>query len=91
MLDSYTSNMCVNAWGSPSFARAMIEVSSVSALKEKIVLAIPKLESTGYTKQEIKVEYERKPLRCSECKIFGHVDSGCAKKVMKTATKEKKS
>lgn len=26
MLDSYTSSMCANAWGRPSYARAMIEV-----------------------------------------------------------------
>lgn len=37
MLDSYTSNMCINAWGRPSFDRAMVEVSAENPLKEKVV------------------------------------------------------
>lgn len=68
MLDSFTSNMCVKAWERPSFARAMLEVSSENSLKEKVVIAIPKLDSFGLTKFEIKVEYEWKPPRCSVCK-----------------------
>lgn len=88
MLDSYTSNMCVNAWGRPSFAGAMIEVSSETMLKDKVVIAIPKLESIGYNCYEMKVEYEWRSPRCSVCKVFGHVDDGCPKKVNKTKPKE---
>lgn len=67
MLDSYTSNMCMNSWGRPSFARAMIEVSSINALKEKVVVAIPKLNGNGFSCNEIRVEYEWKPPRRSIC------------------------
>lgn len=90
MVDSYTSNMCVKAWGRPSFARAMIEVSSDSELKDKIVVVIPKLESIGYTKCDIKVEYEWKPPICAGCKVFGYDESNCTKKTSKQVSKEKK-
>lgn len=61
MLDSYTSNMCADSWGRPSFARAMIEVSSLNPLKEKIVVATPKENGKDYIRNEIRVEYEWKP------------------------------
>lgn len=90
MFDSYTSNMCMKAWGRPSFARVMIEVSSENVLKDKIVVAIPKLDVMGYTKCDIKVKYEWKPPRCAFCKVFGHVDCGCTKKLMKFVPNKKK-
>lgn len=61
MLDSYTSLMCVNAWGRPSYVRAMIEVSVVNALCEKVVVATPCIDEIGcFTKDVVRVEYERK-------------------------------
>lgn len=66
--------------GRPSFTRAMVEISSENSLKEKVVVAIPKFESTGYNRCEIKVDYEWKPPRCSLCKVFGHTDANCQKK-----------
>ncbi|XP_071739660.1 uncharacterized protein [Rutidosis leptorrhynchoides] len=41
MLDTYTSTMCLESWGHPNFARAMIEVSATDELKEYIKLSIP--------------------------------------------------
>lgn len=87
MLDSYTSNMCVESWGRLSFARAMLEVSSLNELKDKLVVAIPKLECGGCIRNQIRVEYEWKPPRCSHCKVFGHVDAKCAKNVTQQVPK----
>lgn len=78
----------MDAWGRPSFARAMIEVSSMNDLKEKIVVGTPKLHGDELIRTEIKVEYEWKPPRCSLCKVFGHVDASCLKNITKP-TKEK--
>ncbi|GKD20041.1 hypothetical protein Tco_1221744 [Tanacetum coccineum] len=43
MLDSYTSNMCMQSWGRSSFTRAMIELRVDVELKDTIMVAIPKL------------------------------------------------
>ncbi|GJS39411.1 hypothetical protein Tco_0564454 [Tanacetum coccineum] len=37
MLDSYTSNMCMESWGRSSYARAMIELRADVKLKDTIV------------------------------------------------------
>lgn len=85
MLDSYTSSTCINAWGRPSYARATIEVSIDVPLREKVVVATPcNDEFGGYTKDVVSVEYEWKPPQCSECKVFGHIDSACPFNIPKT-------
>ncbi|GJS50020.1 putative reverse transcriptase domain-containing protein [Tanacetum coccineum] len=38
MLDSYTSNMCMQSWGRSSYARAMIELRADVELKDNIVV-----------------------------------------------------
>ncbi|GKC20452.1 reverse transcriptase domain-containing protein [Tanacetum coccineum] len=43
MLDSYTSDMCIQSYGRSSYARAMIEVRADVELKDTIVVAMPKL------------------------------------------------
>lgn len=78
LLDSYTSSMCVSAWGRPSYARTMIEVSAENDLKVKVIIATPSLDDAGgYTKDVVRVEYEWKPPRCTKCKTFGHSDTAC--------------
>lgn len=57
-LDSYTSTMCMESWGRSSFARALIELSAESELKENLSLAIPKADGEGYIKETMNVEYE---------------------------------
>ncbi|GJR73883.1 hypothetical protein Tco_0086248 [Tanacetum coccineum] len=44
MLDSYTSYMCMQSWGTLSYARAMIELRADVELKDTIVVAMPKLD-----------------------------------------------
>lgn len=79
MLDSYTSTMCLESWGRNSYARALSEISLEQNLKDKLVIAIPLLDGSGYTKETINVEYEWKPLRCDTCKLFGHSCDQCPK------------
>ncbi|GJY55525.1 hypothetical protein Tco_0454640, partial [Tanacetum coccineum] len=68
MLDSYTSNMYMQSWGRPSYARAMIELRAEVELKDNIVVAMPKITWERYYTCNIHVEYEWKPPRCACCK-----------------------
>ncbi|GJX91382.1 hypothetical protein Tco_0344708 [Tanacetum coccineum] len=51
--------------------------------------AIPKLEGLGYIMEIVRVEYEWKPPRCDECKIFGHSCNNCPKKPSTSDTQPK--
>ncbi|GJV68900.1 putative reverse transcriptase domain-containing protein [Tanacetum coccineum] len=81
MLDSYTSNMCIQSWGRSSNARALIKVRAEVELKDNIIVAMPKLAGERFYTCNVRVEYEWKPPRCVCCKIFGHVQDECAKNV----------
>ncbi|GKE44826.1 putative reverse transcriptase domain-containing protein [Tanacetum coccineum] len=88
MLDSYTSDMCMQSWGRSSYARVMIELRAGVELKGNIVIAMP-----GHTRElhytcNVRVKYEWKPPRCSSCKVFGHIHEECPKN---TCTGEKKT
>ncbi|GKB38490.1 beta-caryophyllene synthase, partial [Tanacetum coccineum] len=48
MLDSYTSNMCLQSWGRSSYARVMIELRADVELKDNIVVAMPRIKEEGY-------------------------------------------
>ncbi|GJY28569.1 copia protein [Tanacetum coccineum] len=88
MLDSYTSDMCMQSWGRSSYARVMIELRAGVELKGNIVIAMP-----GHTRElhytcNVRVKYEWKPPRCSSCKVFGHIHEECPKN---TGAGEKKT
>ncbi|GKD86577.1 putative reverse transcriptase domain-containing protein, partial [Tanacetum coccineum] len=61
MLDSYTSDMCLQSWGRSSYARAMIELRADVELKDTIVVAMPKIMEEWYYTCTVRVEYEWKP------------------------------
>ncbi|GJV39855.1 zinc finger, CCHC-type containing protein [Tanacetum coccineum] len=88
MLDSYTSDMCMQSWGRSSYARVMIELRADVELKENIVVTIPKITREGHYTCNVRVEYEWKPLRCTSCKVFGHIHEECPKN---TGVSEKKT
>ncbi|GJY64200.1 reverse transcriptase domain-containing protein [Tanacetum coccineum] len=77
MLDTFTSSMCIESWGRISFACALVEISSDKDLKKEVTMAVPNEDGTSYTREIISVEYEWQPLRCLECKIFGHSFDKC--------------
>ncbi|GJR68502.1 reverse transcriptase domain-containing protein [Tanacetum coccineum] len=79
MLDSYTSDMCLQSWGRSSYARVMIELRADMELKDNIVMVMPKILEEGYYTCTFRVEYEWKPPRCSCCKVFGHTREECPK------------
>ena len=80
-LDAFTSQMCKESWGRSSFARCMIEVKSDEVLRDSLTVEIPLLDGSGSTIEKIRVEYEWKPPRCDNCKIFGHTLVDCLKVV----------
>ncbi|GJV59457.1 putative reverse transcriptase domain-containing protein [Tanacetum coccineum] len=47
IIDSYTSDMCLQSWGRSSYTRAMIELLADVELKDTIVVAFPKLTREG--------------------------------------------
>ncbi|GJX26883.1 hypothetical protein Tco_0233179 [Tanacetum coccineum] len=75
MLDSYTSDMCMQSWGRSSYARAMIELRADVELKDNIVVAMPKITKEGYYTCNIRVKYEWKPPRCACCKVLTSVEN----------------
>ncbi|GJS61883.1 retrotransposon protein, putative, ty1-copia subclass [Tanacetum coccineum] len=79
MLDSYTSDMCIQSWGRSSYARAMIEIRDDVELKDTIVVAMPKLTGEGFYTCTIRVKYEWKPPKCTCCKVFDHIQEDCPK------------
>ncbi|GJT33491.1 copia protein [Tanacetum coccineum] len=88
MLDSYTSDMCMQSWGRSSYTRAMIELRADVELKDNIVVAMPKIKKDGHYICNVRVEYEWKPPRCASCKVFGHSHEECPKN---TSVGEKKT
>ncbi|GKD79561.1 zinc knuckle CX2CX4HX4C containing protein [Tanacetum coccineum] len=80
MLDAYTSTMCQKSWGRNSYARVLVEVSSLNTLKESMVVVIPYLNGKGHSLEPVDVEYEWKPPRCETCKVFDHNDIDCPKR-----------
>ncbi|GKF12043.1 exostosin-like protein [Tanacetum coccineum] len=56
MLDSYTSDMCLQSWGMSSYARAMIEVRADVELKDTIMVDMPKIMGEGYYTCTVHVE-----------------------------------
>ncbi|GKB97430.1 hypothetical protein Tco_0983567 [Tanacetum coccineum] len=68
MLDSYTSDMCMQSWGRSSYARVMIELRADVELKDNIVMAMPKITREGHYTCNVRVEYEWKPSSAGEKK-----------------------
>ncbi|GJY95156.1 retrotransposon protein, putative, ty1-copia subclass [Tanacetum coccineum] len=88
MLDSYTSDMCMQSWGRSSYARVMIELRADMELKDNIVVAMPRIKGEGHYICNVCVGYEWKPSRCTSCKVFGYIHEECPKN---TGTGEKKT
>ncbi|GKC89623.1 putative reverse transcriptase domain-containing protein, partial [Tanacetum coccineum] len=76
MLDSYIS---------------MIELRADVELKDTIVVAIPKLVVERLSMRTVHAEYEWKSSRCSSCKVFGHVQDKCLKKIVSDVLKNLKN
>ncbi|GJW08389.1 zinc knuckle CX2CX4HX4C containing protein [Tanacetum coccineum] len=77
MLDAHISDMCLNPWGSNTYARVLIELSVDRAIMDSIIVAVPFLNGNGHSLENHDVEYEWRPLRCSLCNVFGHDDAVC--------------
>ncbi|GJV81961.1 hypothetical protein Tco_1517831 [Tanacetum coccineum] len=60
MLDSHTSNMCMQSRCRSSYVRAMIELRADMELKDTIIVAMPKLVGEGFYTCTVHVEYEWK-------------------------------
>ncbi|GKA36102.1 reverse transcriptase domain, reverse transcriptase zinc-binding domain protein [Tanacetum coccineum] len=81
MLDSATSDMCINPWGRNTHARVLIEISSERAFVDSMVVVIPLEDGSGHSMETLSIEYEWQPPRCDTCKNFDHKDDSCPFKV----------
>ncbi|GJX63376.1 RNA-directed DNA polymerase [Tanacetum coccineum] len=70
MLDSYTSDMCMQTWGRSIYARVIIELRADVELKDNIVVAMPRIKGKGHYLCNVRIEYERKPPRYASCKAL---------------------
>ncbi|GKA67000.1 hypothetical protein Tco_0766808 [Tanacetum coccineum] len=77
MMDSYTSNMCLSSWGRNTYARILVEFSTLEELKKSIVIAIPRGNGKGHSLATVDIEYEWSPPRCSRCMVFDHNSDKC--------------
>ncbi|GJW54917.1 putative reverse transcriptase domain-containing protein [Tanacetum coccineum] len=77
MLDSYTSDMCIQSWGRSSYARSLIEIRANVELKDTV--AMLKLTREAFYTCIVCVEYDWKPPRFACCKVFGHIHEECPK------------
>ncbi|GKB01352.1 cytokinin dehydrogenase 3-like protein [Tanacetum coccineum] len=88
MLDSYTTDMCMQYWDRLSYAKVMVELKANVELKDNIVVVMPKITRASHYTCNVRIEYEWKPPRCSSYKVFGHVHEECTKN---TGVGEKKT
>ncbi|GJW73980.1 hypothetical protein Tco_0133350, partial [Tanacetum coccineum] len=58
MIDSYTNSMCLESCGRNRYARVLIEINACNDFSDNLVMIVPNLEGTGYTKETIRIEYE---------------------------------
>ncbi|GJZ64151.1 retrotransposon protein, putative, ty1-copia subclass [Tanacetum coccineum] len=61
---------------------------SKDKLKDEVIMAIPKgvEENAGHTLVKINIEYEWKPPICLDCRVFGHANEKCPKKLDEITT-----
>ncbi|GKC87254.1 hypothetical protein Tco_1147903 [Tanacetum coccineum] len=53
-LDSYTNFVCLESWGRSSYARILIEINACNDFSDNLIMFVPHLEGTGYTKETIR-------------------------------------
>ncbi|GJZ44633.1 hypothetical protein Tco_0591888 [Tanacetum coccineum] len=66
------------------FARALIEISTDKDLKREITMVVLIINGEGHTKEQMNVEYEWKPPRCTDCLVFRHDTNECPKRVVES-------
>ncbi|GJV33731.1 protein LAZ1, partial [Tanacetum coccineum] len=90
MLDAFTTSMCADPWGRIRHAPALIEVSADKELKQIVKMVVPVVEGEGYTKEQIKVEYEWHSPTCHDCHVFGHTMESCPKRPVEVVKEKEK-
>ncbi|GJX18231.1 retrotransposon protein, putative, ty1-copia subclass [Tanacetum coccineum] len=71
MLDSYTSDMCMQSWGRSSYARVLIELQADVELKDNIVVAMLKITREGHYTCAGEKKTMKKPSQTSRRVLVG--------------------
>ncbi|GKC81855.1 hypothetical protein Tco_1137572 [Tanacetum coccineum] len=61
--DSFTNSMCLESWGRSNYARILIKIDACNGFSDNLVIVVPNIKGSGYTKETIRVEYEWEPPR----------------------------
>ncbi|GKD41268.1 hypothetical protein Tco_1261475 [Tanacetum coccineum] len=69
----------------------VVNVPADVELKDTIMMAMRKLVEEEFYTCNIRVEYEWKPHKCACCKVFGHVQCDCPKKICSDVAKNLKN
>nr|GEZ64141.1 hypothetical protein [Tanacetum cinerariifolium] len=89
VMDSVIANTCKQGIGMVRYARVLIEVSAKKILANDVEIVYKNVEGMVQCRKTVKVEYDWKPLMCSECGVSGHTYSRCYKNVANINTKTK--
>ncbi|PWA40462.1 hypothetical protein CTI12_AA562450 [Artemisia annua] len=77
VMDSMTASMCYRGIGNLDYARVLVEFDAEKDLKYEIEVQYRDKENRIKGSKKVKVLYDWKPCRCTECKVFGHEFSQC--------------
>ncbi|PWA52157.1 zinc knuckle CX2CX4HX4C [Artemisia annua] len=66
--------------GRVGYARVLVEASADKEFKKKIEVCYKCVVQMERCSRFVDVEYSWKPLVCSHCSVFGHLDNKCGKK-----------
>ncbi|GJU59707.1 kinase-like domain, phloem protein 2-like protein [Tanacetum coccineum] len=72
VMDHVTATLCMNGVGRFRFAKVMAEVSASKSLPSEIEVVYRNGSKEEICRKIVKVDYDWKPLMCSECCVFGH-------------------
>ncbi|PWA65133.1 RNA-directed DNA polymerase, eukaryota, Reverse transcriptase zinc-binding domain protein [Artemisia annua] len=77
VMDSMTASMCYRGVGNLDYARVLVEFDAEKEIKQEIEVQYRDKENRVKGSKKIKVLYDWKPTRCTECKVFGHDFNNC--------------
>ncbi|PWA41530.1 RNA-directed DNA polymerase, eukaryota, Reverse transcriptase zinc-binding domain protein [Artemisia annua] len=77
VMDSMTASMCYRGVGNLDYARVLVEFDAEKDLKNEIEVQYRDKVNRIKGSKKVKVLYDWKPCRCTECKVFGHEFSQC--------------
>ncbi|XP_071695024.1 uncharacterized protein [Rutidosis leptorrhynchoides] len=77
VMDKITNERCTNQMGKAGYARVLMEADATNGLPDVVNAVYPTCDGHLGRSINLKIGYQWKPLRCSHCRVFGHVFEKC--------------